>query len=99
MDAAEEEFVIVRISSREDDNESTAGIASIVGEIRLVPRARYGGHEFSIGSPSVERSPEYLAGGVLFIQEETFESATLTTFDGNDYFIIAITTPAADILV
>jgi hypothetical protein len=99
LDAVEGESVIVRLSSREDDNESTAGIASIVGEIRHETRARYGGHEFSIGSPWAERFPEHLAGGILFIREETFESAMLTTFDGNDYFIIAITTRAADILV
>jgi hypothetical protein len=99
LDAVEGESVIVRLSSREEDSHSTAGIVSIVGELKHETPARYEGHEFSIGSPYAERYPEHLAGGVLFIREETFESATLTTFDGNDYFILAIKTRALDILV
>jgi hypothetical protein len=72
------EPVIVRLSSHEADDESTAGVASIVGELHRVP-ARYEGHEFSIGSPYPDRNPEHLAGGVLFIREKTFGSATLST--------------------
>jgi hypothetical protein len=47
----------------------------------------------------VDRHPEHLAGGVLFINEGTFERATLTTFDGSDYFAISITTRRMEILV
>lgn len=93
------EPVIVRFASREADNESTAGVASIVGELKHQVPARYEGHEFSIGSPYPDRDPEYLAGGVLFIREKTFESATLSTFDGNDYFSISIKTGCLEILV
>ena len=46
-----------------------------------------------------ELFPDYLAGGILFIREDTFESATLSTFDGDDYFIIGITTRALNIIV
>ena len=93
------ELVILRLASREADNESTAGIASIVGELKHQVPARYEGHEFSIGSPYPDRYPEHLAGGILFIREESFESATLTTFDGNDYFIICIKTRCMEIFV
>lgn len=93
------EHVIVRIASREADNESTAGVASIIGELKHQIPARYGGDEFSIGSPFPDRYPEHLSGGILFIREETFESATLTTFDGNDYFIVSIMTRTLEILV
>jgi hypothetical protein len=98
LDMIDGEPVIVRLSSREADNESTAGVASIVGELHQVP-ARYEGHEFSIGSPYPDRNPEHLAGGVLFVREETFESATLSTFDGNDHFSISIKTRCLEILV
>jgi hypothetical protein len=98
LDMINGEPVIVRLSSREADNESTAGVASIVGELRQVP-ARYEGHEFSIGSPYPDRTPEHVAGGVLFIRAKTFESATLSTFDGNDHFSISIKTPCLEILV
>ena len=93
------EPVVVRLSSREADNESTAGVASIVGELKHEVPARYEGHEFSIGSPYPDRNPEHLDGGVLFIREKTFESATLSTFDGNDYFSISIKTRWLEILV
>ncbi len=99
LDTVQGESVIVRLSSREDDDHSTAGIASIVGELKHEIPARYEGHEFSIGSPYAERSPDYLAGGILFIRQDTFESAALSTFDGNDYFIIGITTRELNIIV
>jgi hypothetical protein len=99
LDMIDGEPVIVRLSSREADNESTAGAASIVGELTHQVPAQYEGHEFSIGSPYPDRDPEHLAGGVLFIREKTFESATLSTFDGNDYFIISIKTRCLEILV
>jgi hypothetical protein len=99
LDVIDGEPVIVRIASREADDESTAGVASIVGELKHQVPARYEGHEFSIASPYPDRYPEHLAGGILFIREKTFESATLTTFDGNDYFLISITTPCLSIIV
>jgi hypothetical protein len=43
--------------------------------------------------------PSIWRGGILFIREETFEGATLTTFDGNDYFIISIKTRCLEIFV
>lgn len=99
LDMIDGEPVIVRLSSREADNDSTAGAASIVGELKHQMPARYEGHEFSIGNPYPDRAPEHLAGGVLFVRETTFESATLSTFDGNDYFIISIKTRCLKILV
>jgi hypothetical protein len=99
LDMIDGEPVIVRLSSREADNESTAGVASIVGELKHQVPARYEGHEFSIGTPYPDHDPEHVAGGVLFIREETFESATLSTFDGNDYFIISVKTRCLEILV
>ena len=93
------ETVIVRLASREADNANTAGMASIVGELRHQTPARYEGHEFSIGTPYPDRDAEHLAGGILFIREATFEDATLSTFDGNDYFIIAIRTRRVEIIV
>lgn len=99
LDMIEGESVIVRLASREADNVSTAGVVSIVGELKHQIPARYEGDEFSIGSPYPDRDTEHLAGGILFIREETFESATLTTFDGNDYFIVSIKTRYLEILV
>jgi hypothetical protein len=99
LDLIDGEPVIVRLASRGADNQSTAGVASIVGELKHQVPERYEGHEFSIGSPYPDRSPEHLAGGILFIREETFESAMLTTFDGNDYFVIGIKTGCLDITV
>ncbi len=99
LDLIDGETVIVRLASREADNENTAGMASIVGELRRQTSARFEGREFSIGTPYPDRCPEHLAGGVLFIREETFEDATLSTFDGNDYFLIAIRTRRVEIIV
>jgi hypothetical protein len=93
------EPVIVRLASRDAGHASTVGVASIVGELKHQIPARYEGDEFSIGSPYPDRDPQHLAGGILFIREETFESATLTTFDGNDYFIVSIKTRCLEILV
>jgi hypothetical protein len=85
LDMVDGEPVIVRLTPREADTESMPGAASIIGELKHRLPARYEGQESSIGSPYPDRNPEHLAGGILFINEETFESATLTTFDGNDY--------------
>ncbi len=98
LDMVDGELVVVRLSPRADPD-SRSGAASIIGELRHQVPARYEGHEFSIGSPYPDRYPEQLAGGVLFIDEGTFESATLTTLDGNDYFIISIKTRSMEILV
>jgi hypothetical protein len=99
LDLIDGEVVIVRLTPREADNESISGTASIIGELKHQVPARYEGHEFSIGSPYPDRNPEHLAGGILHVNEETFESATLTTFDGNDYFAISIKTRCMEILV
>ena len=99
LDLIDGEPVIVRLTPREADRESISGAASIIGELKHQVPARYEGHEFSIGNPYPDRNPEHLAGGILFVNEETFESATLTTFDGNDYFAISIKTRCMEILV
>jgi hypothetical protein len=99
LDLIDGEPVIVRLTPREADRESISGAASIIGELKHQIPARYEGHEFSIGSPYTDRYPEHLAGGILFLNEGTFESATLTTFDGNDYFAISIKTRCIEILV
>lgn len=93
------EPVIVRLSPREADSEPVSGAASIVGALKHQVPALLEGHEFSIGSPYPDRNPEHLAGGILFLNEGTFESATLTTFDGNGSFIISIQTRCMEILV
>jgi hypothetical protein len=99
LDSIDGESVVVRLSMRETHGEASPGLASIVGEIRHQVPSRYEGDEFSIGSPYPDRYPKHLAGGVLFLSQETFQNATLTTFDGNDYFIICIETRCTAILV
>ncbi|MGC9221988.1 MAG: hypothetical protein ACP5H2_11675 [Solirubrobacteraceae bacterium] len=99
LDSIDGESVVVRLSTRKAHGEASPGVASIVGQIRHQVPSRYEGDEFSIGSPYPDRYPEHLAGGVLFLSQETFQSATLTTFDGNDYFIICIETCCTAILI
>jgi hypothetical protein len=53
------ERVIVRIASRETDDESTAGVASILGELHHVP-ARYEGHESGPYAPSNPSRPNVI---------------------------------------
>jgi hypothetical protein len=50
LDLIDREPVIVRLTPREADRESTSGTASTIGELKHQVPARYGGHEFSIGS-------------------------------------------------
>jgi hypothetical protein len=71
----------------------------MVGELRHQVPGRYASSEFSIASPYPDRAPACLGGGVLFLREADFEGATLTTFDGNDYFIVSIKTHSLQILV
>lgn len=99
LDMIDGEPVVVRLAPRDADTGPAAGVASIIGELRHQVPARYPGHEFSVGSPYPDRHPEHLAGGIVFIDEPTFEHATLTTYDGNDYFAISITTRSMEILV
>jgi hypothetical protein len=99
LDAVSGEPVVVTVRPREADQDRSAQGVSIVGELRHEVSARYEDHEFSIGSPYAERYPEHLAGGVFFLCEQTFRSGVLTTFDGNDYFIIAIETRDMRIVV
>lgn len=93
------EDVIVRINLRQASEGQPSDVASLVGELRHQSRARYQDHEYAVGTPYAERYPEHLAGGVLFLSQETFEKATLRTFDGNDYFAISITTRCLEILI
>ena len=98
LDTIDGEPVVVRLAPREDVGPA-AGIASIVGVLRHVVPARYEGQEFSIGDPYPDRYPARLAGGIFFLDEDSFEAATLETFDGNDYFAISILTRSVEILV
>lgn len=95
LDMLDGEVVIVRLTPRAPD-ESQSGAASIVGAINHTP-ARYEGDEFAVGSPYPDQHPEQLAGGIFFINERTFESATLWADDG--HFGIAITMRRMEILV
>ncbi len=99
LDMIDGESVVVTLIARDADRDATPGTASIIGELRHQVPARYEGNEFSVGSPYPDRSPEHLAGGILYISEGTFESAALTTFDGNDYFSISIRTRSMEIIV
>ncbi len=56
LDMIDGEPVIVRLASREADDVNTAGVASIVGELKHQIPARYEGNEFSIGSPYPDRA-------------------------------------------
>ena len=98
LETIDGEPVIVRFSPR-DEAAPAAGIASIVGVLRQTTPARYPGREFSVGSPYPDRYPEHLAGGILFLDADSFEAASLRTFDGNDYFAISITTRPVEILI
>jgi hypothetical protein len=93
------EPVIVRLSPREADQGPAAGLASIVGELRHRVTARYEGYEFAIGNPYPDCDRGPVAGGILFLDEATFQNASLRTFDGNDYFSISITTRSMEILI
>jgi hypothetical protein len=93
------EPVVVRFSTRDAERDGSMNVASIVGELGQHVPARYEDHEFSIGTPYAECYPEHLAGGILFLKKESFRSAKLTTFDGNDYFILGIETHSGHILV
>jgi hypothetical protein len=99
LDTIDGEPVIVRLSPRADSDGPAAGLASMVGELHHQRPARYPGHEFSIANPYPDRAGAHLAGGILFIDEATFQSASLHTFDGNDYFMISITTRSIEILI
>ena len=90
--------VVVRLTSRAEPA-CGSGDASIIGELRHQVSGRFEGDEFSIGSPYPDRSPGHLAGGVLFLNKQHFEGATLSTFDGNDHFIISINMRCLQILV
>ncbi len=71
---------------------------SLVGELRR-SRARHAGtDEFVIGTP-FEAYPDHLAGGVLYLSEDDFKEGALTTYDGNDFFSIAISTSGFEILI
>jgi hypothetical protein len=99
LETVDGEGVVVQINSRGINGGLPPGAASIIGQLHQVP-ARYDGHEFAIGSPYPDRDPgRDPVGGVLFFNAQTFESATLTTFDGNDYFLIAIKTDCIEILI
>ena len=71
----------------------------MIGDLHQQRPARYPGHDLSIGDPCPDRPGPHPGGGILFIDEPTFEDASLHTFDGNDYFRISITTRALEILM
>jgi hypothetical protein len=84
------ETVIIKLNARVESDGPPGGLASMVGDLHQQRPARYPGHEFSIGDPYPDRSGPHLGGGILFIDEPTFEDASLHTFDGNEYFRISI---------
>ena len=98
LETIEGEPVIVRLIPRTEIGPA-AGIASLVGVLHQTTPARYQGREFSVGNPYPNRYPDHLAGGILFLDQSSFEAASLKTFDGNDYFAITITTRPVEILI
>ena len=98
LETIDGEPVIVR-PSRRDEAAPAAGIASMVGVLQQTKPTRYPGREFSIGSPYPDRYPEHLAGGIIFLDTDSFEAANLRTFDGNDYFAVSVTTRPVEILI
>lgn len=99
LEIVDGEPVIVRIYPGDENPVHTSGAASLIGELRHQVPGRYDSNEFSVASPYPDRAPAHLGGGVLFLNESTFERATLTTFDGNDYFIVSIKTHQLEILI
>lgn len=93
------EIVIVSIrplSARWEDYPNTV---SLIGELQHQSHSGRHSHEYSIGTPYPEKFPDHLAGGVLFLDKDTFEHASIRTYDGNDYFAISITTRHLEILI
>ncbi len=74
-------------------------LASIVGELKQQPVRLEGINEFSVASPYQSKHRAVRSGGVLYLSEEEFRNATITTLEGNNYFIITIETPSLTILV
>jgi hypothetical protein len=67
---------------------------SVVGAIRAASNVLDDRvHEYLIGDPA------NLNGGHLRLTEGTFCDATLTTFDGNDFFVLHITLEGLDLLL
>lgn len=99
LETVDGEPVVVKVFPRDEDPGRTSGAASMIGELRHQVPGRYDSNEFSVASPYPDRAPTQLGGGVLFLSESTFESATLTTFDGNDYFIVSVTTRSFQLFV
>lgn len=99
LETVDGERVIVRIYPGDEDPAHTSGAASLVGELRHQVPGGYGSNEFSVASPYPDRAPAHVGGGVLFLNESTFERATLTTFDGNDYFIVSVKTHTLRIFI
>ena len=99
LDAVIGEVVIVRLGPRDGVPGPSAGLASLVGVLHKEDQGRYDGHEFSVGNPYPDRAPEHLSGGVFFVSESSFEAATLSTIDGNDYFVISVLVGPIKVLV
>jgi hypothetical protein len=97
LDLIEGECVIVRLSARTSASE--AGLVSIVGQLHHQRPGRYSEQEFAVGNPYPDLNFEHPVGGLFFISQQAFESATLSTYDGNDHFAIGVTTRSVDILV
>jgi hypothetical protein len=72
---------------------------SLVGEIHRSPPRHLGTNEFVIGTPFEDLYPDRLAGGVLYLSEDDFKEGALTTYDGNDFFNIAISTTGFKIFI
>jgi hypothetical protein len=99
LDLIDGEHVVVRFDRRNVPDGRPTDVVSLVGELRHQATARCQDHEYAVGTPYAERDPEHVVGGVFFLSQGTFESASLRTFDGNDYFAIIIVTRDLEILV
>jgi hypothetical protein len=89
LETVDGEPVVVRIYLREEDAARASGAASMIGELRHQVPGRYDSDEFPVASPYPDRAPAHLGGGIFFLNKSTFESAALTTFDGNEYLIVS----------
>lgn len=86
--------VVVKLSVAEDDGGDAPGsVLNVMGELRPAPRVHPSVHAFWIGDASCP------AGATLQLSESAFRRATLTTFDGNDFFIVRIQLGRLEILV
>lgn len=86
--------LIVRLASVESNGSACSGAPglSLVGELRNAQVAQ-GGVTLMLGD--VEGS----AGGAVRLPSRGLSEATLTTFDGNDFFIFRLRWPGLELII